>query len=261
MPSSPPCPRWCCAAPPAPAGFFAYPGKPSLPENPDGRVIDLCGPEMDIAWTLQALEADLGAESVILTADDHVPPDQPSLPSGAMSLEKIGQAIAALMPEDAVLVDEGVSSSRLLAPFLARARGHDVLTITGGSIGFGLPAAVGAAVACPTRKVVLLEGDGSGMYTLQSLWTMARERLDVCVVIFANGGYQILRDELAAIGVTEVGRNAIRMFDVVDPKLDWVALAHGHGVAGVRVTDTDQFVTAFATAMAEPGPRLIEVAC
>ncbi|WP_309665630.1 thiamine pyrophosphate-dependent enzyme [Tabrizicola sp.] len=168
---------------------------------------------------------------------------------------------AALMPEDAVLVDEGVSSSRFLAPALAGARGHDVLTITGGSIGFGLPAAVGAAIACPDRKVVVLEGDGSGMYTLQSLWTMAREALDVTVVVFANRGYQILRDELVAVGVTDVGRNAVRMFDVVDPTLDWVALARGHGVQGQRVTDMAGFNAAFAEAMGQRGPRLIEVVC
>ena len=133
--------------------------------------------------------------------------------------------------------------------------------MTGGAIGYGLPAAVGAAVACPDRKVVALEGDGSAMYTLQSLWTMAREGLDVTVVIFSNRGYQILRGELANVGVTEVGRNAVRMFDVVEPGLDWVALAKGHGVQGVRVTDMAQFNAAFAQAMSERGPRLIEVIC
>jgi acetolactate synthase-1/2/3 large subunit len=158
-----------------------------------------------------------------------------------------------------VVVDEGISASSHLAPGLARARGHDVLTITGGSIGFGLPNAVGAAVACPDRKVVVLEGDGSGMYTLQSLWTMAREGLDVTVVIFANRGYQILRDELAAVGVREIGRNIARMFDVEGPTLDWVALARGHGVEGARVTDMAGFNVAFAAAMAQRGPRLIEV--
>ena len=180
---------------------------------------------------------------------------------GGLTLEKVGQSIAALMPEDAVLVDEGVSSSAPLGPGLRGARGHDVLTITGGSIGFGLPAAVGAAVACPDRKVVVLEGDGSGMYTLQSLWTMAREGLDVTVIVFANRGYQILRDELAAVGVTEVGRNVVRMFDVVEPTLDWVALAKGHGVAGVRVADMAGFNAAFAEAMGQRGPRVIEVVC
>ncbi len=242
-----------------PAGFFAYPGKPGTPDHPDTRLIDLCGREMDIGWTLAALAAELGEAE--LEPEDFVPLDVPALPTGALTLAKVGEAVAALMPENAVVVDEGVSSSSHLAPGLRRARGHDVLTITGGSIGFGLPAATGAAVACPDRKVVVLEGDGSGMYTLQSLWTMAREGLDVTVVIFANRGYQILRDELGAVGVTEVGRNAVRMFDVVEPTLDWVALARGHGVAGVQVTDMAGFNAAFAEAMAQRGPRLIEVVC
>ncbi|MFN3576443.1 MAG: acetolactate synthase large subunit [Tabrizicola sp.] len=242
-----------------PAGFFAYPGLPSTPDDPDTRLIDLCSRDMDIAWTLRALAAELGEAG--LGPEDFVPLDLPALPEGELTVAKVGEAIAALMPADAVVVDEGISASYFLAPGLKRARGHDALTITGGSIGFGLPNAVGAAVACPDRKVVVLEGDGSGMYTLQSLWTMAREGLDVTVVIFANRGYQILRDELAAMGVNKVGRNAQRMFDVEGPALDWVALARGHGVAGVRVADMAGFNAAFAEAMAQRGPRLIEVVC
>ncbi|MCX7286394.1 MAG: acetolactate synthase large subunit [Rhodobacterales bacterium] len=244
---------------PRPAGFFAYPGLPSTPDNPETRLIDLCSREMDIGWTLQALAAETGEAD--LGPEDFAPLDLPALPGGTLTLAKVGEAIGALMPENAVVVDEGVSSSYHLGPGVLRGRGHDVLTITGGSIGFGLPAAVGAAVACPDRKVVVLEGDGSGMYTLQSLWTMAREGLDVTVVILANRGYQILRDELAAVGVREVGRNISRMFDVVEPTLDWVALAKGHGVTGVRVSDMAGFNAAFAEAMAQHGPRLVEVAC
>lgn len=242
-----------------PAGFFAYPGLPSTPDDPDTRLIDLCSREMDIAWTLQALAGELGEAE--LGPEDFVPLDLPALPEGELTLAKVGEAVAALMPENAVVVDEGLSSSSYLAPGLNRARGHDTLTITGGSIGFGLPTAVGAAVACPDRKVVVLEGDGSGMYTLQSLWTMAREGLDVTVLIFANRGYRILRQELAAMGVNEVGRNATRMFDVEGPELDWVALAKGHGVPAVRVSDMAGFNAAFGQAMGQRGPRLIEVVC
>jgi acetolactate synthase-1/2/3 large subunit len=242
-----------------PAGFFAYPGRPSTPDDPDTRLIDLCTREMDIEWTLRALAQHLGEAE--LDAEDFVPFDPPALPEGQLTLAKVGDALAALMPDNTVIVDEGISASAHLAPGLRRARGHDALTITGGSIGFGLPNAVGAAVACPDRKVVVLEGDGSGMYTLQSLWTMAREGLDVTVVIFANRGYQILRDELAAVGVSDVGRNATRMFDVEGPDLDWVALAQGHGVKGIRVSDMAGFNAAFRDAMAQRGPRLIEVIC
>lgn len=242
-----------------PAGFFAYPGQPSTPDDPETRLIDLCSREMDIEWTLKSLAAELGEAE--LGPEDFVDLDLPALPEGDLTVTKVGEAIAALMPEDAVVVDEGISASYYLAPGLKRARGHDALTITGGSIGFGLPNAVGAAVACPDRKVVVLEGDGSGMYTLQSLWTMAREGLDVTTVIFANRGYQILRDELAAMGVNAIGRNAQRMFDVEGPTLDWVALAQGHGVQAVQVADMAGFNAAFGDAMGQRGPRLIEVLC
>lgn len=242
-----------------PAGFFVYPGMPSTPDDPDTRLIELCSREMDIAWTLHALAGELGEAE--LTEEDFVPLDRPAVAEGAVTLAKVGDSIAALMPEDTILVDEGITASAHLAPALRRGPGHDVLTITGGSIGFGLPNAVGAAVACPDRKVVVLEGDGSGMYTLQSLWTMAREGLDVTTVIFANRGYQILREELAAMGVNEIGRNAQRMFDMEEPTLDWVALAQGHGVVGIRVEDMAGFNAAFAEAMGQRGPRLIEVVC
>lgn len=244
-----------------PAHFFAYPGKPSLPEAPGTKVLDLCTAEMDIGWTLQALAEALQAEDTPLTPDDFEPLDLPALPTGAMSIQKVGQAIAALMPEDTIISDEAITSARALQIETRNARGHDWLMINGGAIGGGLPMAVGAAVACPNRKVLALEGDGSAMYTLQSLWTMARENLDVTVVVFANRGYQILRFELANVGVTSVGRNAVRMFDVEEPSLDWVALAKGHGVRAERVTDADQFVAAFAGAMAQKGPYLIEVVC
>jgi len=243
-----------------PASFFAYPGKPSLPEPPGCAVHDLCQPDMDTAATLHALATALDAAEA-LPPESFWPRDLPALPSGAMSLPKVGQAMAALLPEDAVVVDEAITTSRHLTAPSQTARRHDWLHTTGGAIGYGLPAAVGAAIACPKRKIVVPVGDGSAMYTLQSLWTMARERLDICAVVFSNRGYQILRGELANVGVTDVGRNAVRMFDVVEPTLDWVALAKGHGVDAVRVTDTDQFVAAFAGAMNRKGPFVIEVMC
>ncbi len=242
-----------------PAGFFAYPGKPSTPDDPDTRLIDLCSREMDIDWTLRALAAETGEAE--LAPEDFVPLNLPAPAQGTPTMAGISQSVAALLPENAVVVDESITGFASFAPALVRARGHDMLTITGGSIGFGLPCATGAALACPERKVVVLQGDGSAMYTLQSLWTMARERLDVTVVLLANRGYQILRDEVAAVGVTEIGANAARMFNVEGPTLDWVALAQGHGVKASRATDMESFNAAFAGAMAQPGPRLIEVAC
>ena len=129
----------------------------------------------------------------------------------------------------------------------------------GGAIGNGLPLALGAAVACPDRRVVALVGDGCAMYTLQALWTMARERLPVITLIFANRGYQVLRLELARVGVASIGRNAARMFDVEDPCLDWVALAKGHGVTGIRATTAGELAAALTRAFAADSPTLIEV--
>ncbi len=194
--------------------FFSYPGKPSLPEPPGCPILDLCTPEMDIAWTLDALAAETGATA---TAPARMPLDLPALPTGPTTLDKVGAALAALLPENAIVVDEAITSGRpLLAP-TETARPADWLHVSGGAIGFGLPCATGAALACPDRKVVALMGDGSAMYTLQSLWTMARENLNVLTIVFANRGYQILRAELANVGVEEYGRNAARMFDVENP--------------------------------------------
>jgi acetolactate synthase-1/2/3 large subunit len=240
-----------------PTAFFAYPGKPSLPEAPGTKLVELCSIDMDTDWTLRALAEAVGAGD---GAVGLVPLALPALPEGVLTLDKVGQAIGALMPEGAVVVNEAITSGLPMAMGLATARRHDWLVTMGGAIGAGLPTAVGAAVACPGRKVLALTGDGSAMYTLQSLWTMAREGLDVTVVVFANHTYKILHGELAAVGA-QAGRNVMRMFDMVEPKLDWVALAKGHGVDGVHVTTTEGFVTAFAEAMAQQGPRLIAVEC
>ncbi|MBC7740364.1 MAG: acetolactate synthase large subunit, partial [Candidatus Saccharibacteria bacterium] len=241
-----------------PTAFFAYPGKPSLNEAPGTAVLDLCSIDMDVPWVLGALLDAVGDTG--LEAADFVALDLPDLPEGVLTLDKVGAAIAALMPEDTVVVNEAITSGAPISLATAGARGHDWLVTMGGAIGGCLPSAVGAAVACPGRKVLALSGDGSAMYTLQSLWTMARERLDVTVVIFANHVYKILHGELAAVGAT-AGHNVARMFDMVEPRLDWVALAQGHGVTGVRCATTAEFVAAFGRAMAEPGPHLIAVEC
>ena len=243
-----------------PTAFFAYPGKPSLNEAPGPRVVELATIEMDMEWTLRALEAEVGSGQLTLGPEAFMPMAVPAVPTGALTLDKIGQAVAALMPPDMIVVNESITSGQPMAVAMATARPHDWLITMGGAIGAGLPTAVGAAVACPERKVLALSGDGSAMYTLQSLWTMAREGLDVTVVIFANHVYKILHGELAAVGAT-AGRNVARMFDMVEPKLDWVALARGHGVAGVHCVTTDEFVAAFQRAMTTRGPHLIAVEC
>ena len=244
-----------------PTAFFAYPGKPSLPEAPGAHVIELCSFDMDCDWTLRALAEAVGAGAVTLQAEDYVKMDLPPLPKGALTLEAVGQTIAALMPAETVMVNEAITSAVPIAMATKAARGHDMLVAAmGGAIGAGMPVATGAAVACPDRKVLALIGDGSAMYTLQALWTMAREGLDVTVVIFANHVYRILHGELAAVGAS-AGRNVARMFDLVEPKLDWVALAKGHGVPGAHCATTEDFNAAFAKAMAQRGPYLIAVEC
>lgn len=243
-----------------PTAFFAYPGKPSLPEAPGTTVLDLADLTMDIPGTLAAMADEIGPLPD-LPADARHPLALPPLPSGTLTLEKVGTTIAHLMPEDCVVVNEAITSGAPVAGPLQTARGHDWLVTMGGSIGAGLPTAVGAAVACPDRKVLCLSGDGSAMYTLQSLWTMAREGLDVCTVIFANDTYRILHGELENVGAQKPGRNVARMFDMVDPTLDWVALAKGHGVQAQRVETAEAFNAAFAEAMTTKGPRLIVVPC
>lgn len=240
-----------------PVAFFAYPGRPSLPEPPGCTVADLCRADMDIGWTLAALADAVRVTGAVQPA--RVPLDRPALPDGALTLRSVGQAIAALLPEGAVICNEALTSGYGVLPPLAGAARHDMLNVSGGAIGFSLPVAVGAAVACPGRRVLALTGDGSAMYTLQSLWTMAREGLDVTVVIFANRGYQILRDEMVNVGITAHGRNAAAMMDVDAPLLDWVALAQGHGVPACRPADAAAFVAALRAGFDGGGPSLIEV--
>ena len=242
-----------------PVAFFAYPGKPGAPEPPHCAISDLCAPEMDIAWTMQALADAAGVTT--RTKARIYDLDLPAIPTGALTLEKVGQALAALLPENAVLCDESISAGPAVIPPSTSARPHDLLRVTGGAIGVCLPCATGAAIACPDRKVIALTGDGSAMYTLQSLWTMARQGLDVTVIVLSNRGYQILRDELTNVGIKRYGRNAQAMFDVERPELDWVALAKGHGVPGSRAGDMESFARALAAGLQSEGPFLVEAVC
>jgi acetolactate synthase-1/2/3 large subunit len=245
----------CCGTQ-APVNFFAYPGKPSLPTPAEAHVMELADATMDLEYALTGLADRLGAQNEVVAPVELALPDRPN---GPLSPATAGALIARAMPEGAIVVNESVTSGFPIVTATRTARRHDLLATMGGAIGQCLPAATGAAVACPDRKVIALTGDGSAMYTLQSLWTMAREQLDVIVIVFANRGYQILRGELAAMGVTQVGRNAQAMFDVDNPLLDWVALAKGHGVEGIRTTTVDEMEAALEEAMAAKGPHLIEV--
>ncbi|MEM1388241.1 MAG: acetolactate synthase large subunit [Pseudomonadota bacterium] len=242
-----------------PVTFFAYPGKPSLPEPRDAAIMPLCAPDMDIAWTLDALAQATGAAKAAPKQQALTLPDLPQ--GGAIDLTKIGDVLAALMPEGAILCNEGVTAAFHIMPQLTGARPHDMLGVSGGAIGWSLPGAVGAAIACPDRRVIVFVGDGSAMYNIQALWTMARESLDITVIVVANRGYQILRDELVNVGVERYGANAQAMFDVDNPLLDWAGLARGHGVPSHRAEGIDGFTKALGQSLAEPGPALIEVVC
>ncbi len=239
-----------------PVAFFAYPGKPSWCSPEGATILHLAQPHEDGVGALLAVADEVAtSDSGLVTA----PLVLGDLPTGLLDQFSVGTIIARLLPEGAVVSDEAATSGLGAALALATAAPHDVLSLTGGAIGQGLPLAAGAAVACPDRKVVCLHGDGGAMYTVQALWTMAREQLDVTTVIFANRSYGILNIELQRVGAAS-GPQALSMLDIGNPDLDWVSLATGMGVEAVRVDTVDRFTDAFASAMAQSGPRLIEVA-
>ena len=240
-----------------PAAFFAYPGKPSV-LTPEGcEAVTLCPVNGDPIASLEALAAELGA----LSEKPHeiAQPSRPQRPSGKFTLEGLGQALGATMPEGAIVVDESVTTGRGFFPYSAGAPPHDWLNNMGGSIGFGGPVAVGAAVACPNRKVICMIGDGSAMYTFQSLWTMARENLDVCVMIFSNRSYKILYSQLADVGAANPGPRAIDMLTLDRPAIDFAGMAKSLGVPATEVRDLDGLTKQLDYAMSQRGPYLIDV--
>ncbi len=239
-----------------PAAFFAYPGKPGSPVPQTCARIDLTQPGDDLAQALDALAEAVGADRSV--TPDLCERHANELPSGTLTATAVIQAIGALSPENAIVCDESVSSGRDSFPHTFGSAPHDFLAITGGAIGIGIPLATGAAVACPDRKVILMQADGSGMYTLQGLWTQAREQLDVVTVIFANQRYAILHGELKLVGAGEPGRNASRMLDLDTPTLDWVSLAKGAGVEAASADTAEGFADLLRSALSRKGPFLIE---
>ena len=241
----------------SPVSFFAYPDKPS-DLVPDGcQVHTLAAAGSDVAGALEALAGMLGVDPGTAPRS---PSGRPALPSsGPLTADSLGLSIGALLPENAVVCDESNTSGLFISGATAGCPPHDWLTLTGGSIGIGLPLATGAAVACPDRKVLALEADGSAMYTGQALWTMAREGLDVTVVVLSNRSYAILNMELQRVGVTgEAGPKARAMLDLHDPELDFVALAGAMGVPATRAETAAEFSDQLARALATPGPNLVE---
>ncbi len=242
-----------------PVAFFAYPGKPSLLAPPDCRFVTLAQAHQDVNQALEALADAVGARTTAPASLAGL--QRPALPGpGRDPIEPVGlgRLIAALIPEGAVVVDESVSSGRGFDVPTSQAAPHSWLNIMGGAIGFGLPGAVGAAIGAPDRPVIVLEGDGSGMYTLQALWTMARESLNVKVVVMANRSYHILQGELKNVGAGSPGVNARAMLTLDRPDLDWLHLARGMGVPGERAHSLQELASALQKALATPGPVLIE---
>ncbi|HSG90214.1 MAG TPA: acetolactate synthase large subunit [Pseudomonadales bacterium] len=238
-----------------PVTFFAYPGKPSslIPEG--CTVHSLVGPEGDIPAALAAL-----ADAIDAPAEgDVAPAERPeAVRSGELNPATLAANLGALMPDNAIIVNEAATGGFGLPPATAGCPPHDWLALTGGAIGQGLPTAVGAAVACPDRKVLCMQADGSGMYTVQALWTMARENLDVTTVIFSNRKYAILQVEFMRVGAHNPGPKAMSMLDLSKPDLDWVQLAGGMGVEATRATTAAEFHEQLQAALAVKGPRLIE---
>jgi acetolactate synthase I/II/III large subunit len=238
-----------------PASFFAYPEKPSS-LIPDGCELHTLATGADDA--ADALERLADAIGVAGTAPELQPAGRPDRPTGPITGATIADALGALLPEGAIVADEAQTGGLWAAGATAGAPRHDWLTLTGGAIGMGMPLATGAAIACPDRHVINLEADGSAMYTLQSLWTQAREGLDVTTIVFSNRSYAILNLELGRVGVETPGPKALSMLDLTRPDLDFVALARGMGVAATRPDDSEALTRDLERALAEPGPHLIE---
>lgn len=242
---------------PSPVSFFAYPGVSSVLEPEGCEVFELAASGDDLLATATALGSALNvSEAVEQINQEQLPP----LPVGELDATTLAQGLAALLPDQAIVVDEGATTSLACYPYTEKARAHDWLSLTGGSIGWGLPCAVGAAVACPDRKVVCLEGDGSAMYTIQSLWTMVRENLDVTVIICNNQKYNILDLEFARTGARGgvPGKKAAAMLDIGDPAMNFVEMAQGFGMSANRATTAEEFCELLQTAMSSTGPQLIE---
>jgi acetolactate synthase-1/2/3 large subunit len=242
-----------------PAAFFGYTGLSSYFMEQSVERLRLDSDRQDAARSLEALADALGAPSGSALDNIIAPYRRPESPTGKLTPEKACLIVAALQPENAIVVDEGLTSTTTYSPLGATALPHSLLYLTGGAIGQGMPCATGVAVACPDRAVINIQADGSGMYTLQSLWTQAREALNVTTLICANHSYNIIRVELDRAGYTEPGASSLSLIDLGNPNLDWVRLGRGMGVPGVSVETAEDLARELKIALAEPGPRLIEM--
>ena len=239
-----------------PIAFFAYPNTPSLLKPEGCAVHGLVDKDEDSIAGLEMLADALGARA---TAPLLQPRSDQAAPTGALNPVSIAHALATAMPEHCILVDESLTTGRESMGLTAGALPHDTIQNMGGSIGYGTPVATGAALACPDRRVFCMVGDGSAMYTIQSLWTQARESLNVTTIIFANNSYQILKTEYANMDIGAPGPQALAMIDIDKPSIDWVAMAKSMGVPAVSVATAEDFHASMVNSVREAGPLLIEV--
>lgn len=238
-----------------PVAFFAYPDKPGKLAPPDCEVLLFARPEEDAASALHELADRLGAAPAGYTAAPYDP--QPA-PVGKLTPETLAAAIANVLPEDAIVCDESLTAGRSIMPMTKTALPHSWIQITGGAIGQGPPLALGAALACPDRKVLAVQADGSALYTVQALWTQARECADITTVILSNRGYQILKGEMRNIGISDPGSLAIDMMELDRPSIDWVSLAEGLGVDAAVANDAETLTKLVKRGLSASGPFLIE---
>jgi acetolactate synthase-1/2/3 large subunit len=239
-----------------PIAFFSYPDKPSRLKQDHCLVHNLVETDEDSVAGLEMLLEALRGKTVLARIQARST-DAP--PQGRLDPISIAKALAAALPENAILVDESLTTGRETLGLTAGAAPHDVLQNMGGSIGFSTPAATGAALACPDRRVFCMVGDGSAMYTIQSLWTQARESLNVTTIIFANNAYQILKNEFDSMGVGKPGPQALAMMSIDTPRIDWVSMGKSMGVPSVSVSTAEAFHASLLTSASETGPMLIEV--
>jgi len=240
-----------------PVTFFGYPGVPGRVLSEATEKIYLCDTRQDPVAVLEALGDALGAGRH--ATGPQARPSSLVLPAGGLTPEKACLTLAALQPENAIIVEEGITSGFPYYPLTVSAPQHTVMTTAGGSIGYGMPCATGAAIACPDRPVINLQADGSALYTIQSLWTQAREGLHVITLICNNRSYRIVQMELARAGIMSYGDNAHALTDIDGPCIDWVSLARGFGVPAVSVNNVEGLTRELKIGLAEAGPRLIDM--
>jgi len=243
-----------------PVAFFGYKGMSSEILSKGQKIIQVSSGNQDVQETLECLAEALDAskQKNSENASSKKPQDS-MLPDGPLSEDKVCKILAALQPENAIIVEEAITTGAFYYPLSVNAPPNSLLTLTGGSLGLGMPCAVGAAVACPDRPVISFQADGAAMYTVQALWMQARESLNITTLICANRSYNILKIEFARAGYSSPKGNASELMNLSRPVIDWVKISEGMGVPAVSVDSAEKLSTEMKRALAEPGPHVIEM--